>query len=108
MALPAGIEIPHMKHPVTRGQYVEQATVEHVESRATGLLVCPIGFRLDRPSFGIPWPHMQSLPLDPQPIINALKEAGIDGVDPVQILTNIGTGDGQIELYVETPTDVSN
>jgi phage baseplate assembly protein W len=69
---------PHFDHPFTRGTdgkplVVEQDTVQHVTACALRILVCPQGFRFDRPDFGIPWPKMKNVPLDTHGIDAALR-----------------------------------
>jgi phage baseplate assembly protein W len=48
---------PHFAFPFTRGAYVEQDTTEHVMSCVNVIVRCPVGFRIERPDFGIPWPE---------------------------------------------------
>lgn len=52
---------PHFAFPFERvngkAMTVEQDTVEHVMSCENVIVRCPVGFRVERPEFGIPWPE---------------------------------------------------
>jgi phage baseplate assembly protein W len=55
MSVPDRAENPHFAFPFQRGSVLEQDTPEHVLSCLLVIAHCPIGFRLERPDFGIPW-----------------------------------------------------
>jgi phage baseplate assembly protein W len=60
---------PHFAFPFQRGpngkvNVVEQDSPEHVMSCENVIVRCPVGFRDDRPEFGIPWPQFRNAPLD--------------------------------------------
>lgn len=72
-------EIPHFKHPFQRGisgrvQVDEQDTPEHVLSCEARIVLCPTGFRRERPEFGWPWPEFAPAPIDLGPLENALRQ----------------------------------
>jgi phage baseplate assembly protein W len=76
------VEIPHIAFPFSRGTdgkvaVVEQDTVEHVMSCENVIVRCPLGFRVERPEFGWPFPEFQTAPLD----LEALKKA-LDTFEP--------------------------
>lgn len=64
---------PHFAYPFERGSYVEQDTADHVMSCENVIVRCPLGFREERPEFGIPWPEFRTAPLDPAEITTALR-----------------------------------
>jgi phage baseplate assembly protein W len=47
---------PHFAFPFARGSYVEQDSMEHVVSCENVIVRCPVGFRIERPDYGVPWP----------------------------------------------------
>lgn len=65
--------IPHFRFPFARGSYVEQDTEDHVMSCENVIVRCPVGFREDRPDFGIPWPEFATVPVNPADITAALR-----------------------------------
>jgi phage baseplate assembly protein W len=77
--MPEQIENPHMVWPFHRDPasgnvaVVEQDTPEHIQSCELAIAACPLGFRQERPDFGWPWPEMKTIPLDPQPLVDALN-----------------------------------
>lgn len=66
-------ERPHFAFPFARGNVVEQDTPDHVNSCENVIVRCPVGFREERPDFGIPWPEFATAPLDPADITHALR-----------------------------------
>lgn len=70
-------ERPHFEFPFRRGTdgkiaCVEQDTLEHIASCENVIVRCPVGFRDDRPEFGIPFPEFRNIPVDPRDIEDAL------------------------------------
>ena len=51
---------------------VEQDSAEDIGSCVYNIAVCPIGARLDLPTFGIPDPTFSPMPIDATPIVQAL------------------------------------
>jgi phage baseplate assembly protein W len=49
-------DLPHFAFPFARGAYVEQDSMEHVVSCENVIVRCPVGFRVERPDYGVPWP----------------------------------------------------
>jgi hypothetical protein len=69
-------ECPHFAAPFhidNKGHVgvVEQDTLAERETCVLNIVLCPEGFRLDEPTFGIPDPSFHNLPVD----VNGLKEA---------------------------------
>jgi hypothetical protein len=73
---------PHFAYPFVRSggkvAVVEQDTAEHTLARANMVVRCPLGFRLERPDFGWPFPEFQPIPLDLGPLEDAMERAGLE------------------------------
>ncbi|MCU1500593.1 MAG: hypothetical protein JWM47_4546 [Acidimicrobiales bacterium] len=73
-------DIPHFKFPFQRSpdgktvDVVEQDTVEHVMTCEEVIVRCPLGFRIERPEFGWPFPEFQTGDID----LSALEAALAD------------------------------
>jgi hypothetical protein len=99
-------ENPHWGFPFARGNYVEQNTIEHVSACEARIVTCPVGSRVERPEFGIPWPMFQQLPIALGPISAAMKEFEPRGNgDPTQYLDLIYEGAGHVRIDIETNTE---
>ncbi len=48
----------------TGSKVVEQGSAEDLQARAKNVLVCPVGFRVELPEFGIPPLLFQTIPLN--------------------------------------------
>ncbi len=58
---------------------VEQGSPEDLQARAKNVLVCPVGFRADRPEFGAPPTLFETIPLNVRGIHDAVaKWAEVD------------------------------
>jgi len=71
-------ERPHFQQPFTRPaghsvNVIEQDTPDHILSCQWTIAACPVGFRLERPEFGWPFPTFQPLPVDYAALVDALK-----------------------------------
>lgn len=72
------VETPHIRFPFERGdngrsvKVVEQDTEEHVMSCENVIVRCPLGFRPERPEFGWPFPEFNTIPLNLEPLRDAL------------------------------------
>jgi hypothetical protein len=69
---------PHFAHPFGRDDsgrvaVVEQGFPPHILACETRIVMCPQGFRFDRPDFGIPWPFMREVPIDTVGVEIALR-----------------------------------
>lgn len=64
-------DLPHFGHPFKRGNVVEQDTDKHVMACENVIVRCPVGFRLERPDFGIPWPEYRQH-IDPSELTSAM------------------------------------
>jgi phage baseplate assembly protein W len=76
--MPDLVSTPHFAFPFVRGpggrvNVVEQDTDEHVMACENVIVRCPVGFRDERPEFGIPWPDFKNAPLDVGGIEEALQ-----------------------------------
>jgi phage baseplate assembly protein W len=67
------VDRPHFAFPFTRGAYVEQDELEHVDACCQVIVRCPVGWRPERPEFGWQFPEFRSVPLDPTVVATALK-----------------------------------
>lgn len=98
-------DTPHFKHPFTRGQNgkpqtVEQDSPEHVLSCVGMIVACPLGFRDDRPDFGVPWPEYRSR-VDPLLLENAVRrlEPRASGLaTDVSTALQVAAGEREINL----------
>jgi phage baseplate assembly protein W len=52
-------------------EQVEQDTPEHVMSCENVIVRCPVGFRVERPDYGVPWPEYATQ-IDPTAVLGAL------------------------------------
>jgi len=68
------IDIPHWGFPFARGYVVEQDTPEHVMACENVIVACPVGFRMDRPEFGWPFPEFRTTPLSTDELTAALNQ----------------------------------
>ena len=55
---------------------VEQDSLEHIDACAQVVIRCPLGFRDERPEFGWPFPEFGNIPLDVEPLEEALQRFG--------------------------------
>jgi phage baseplate assembly protein W len=71
-------ETPHFAFPFALGPdnkvgVVEQDSADHVMSCENVIVRCPTGFRQDRPEFGWDFPEFHPVPLDLDPLTDALR-----------------------------------
>jgi phage baseplate assembly protein W len=69
----AALENPHLGHPYVRGSYVEQDSPEHILACQARIVACPVGFRVERPEFGWPFPTYNTAPLNLDALTAALR-----------------------------------
>jgi phage baseplate assembly protein W len=73
------VERPHIAFPFGRDArtgkvtVVEQDTHEHVNSCCQVIIRCPVGFRWNRPDFGIPYPEFPAVPFDDASVRAAIR-----------------------------------
>jgi phage baseplate assembly protein W len=81
------VEFPHFAFPFQRGpdNVVEQDTPEHVLGCLLTIAHCPVGFRLERPDFGIPWMEYRTQ-IDPS---SSVEDALLE-LEPRADMTAIG------------------
>lgn len=108
-------DLPHFAFPFERPanskvKVVEQDTVEHVAACENVILACPVGFRQERPDFGIPWPEYRAIrggsraTADPGAIEEAVRRLEPRGLSSVADLTTraqAAIGEVEIEVTVE-------
>jgi len=68
---------PHFSYPFERGadgkvKVVEQGSTQHVTTQQFHVLLTPLGFRVDQPDFGWPFPEFATAPIDLGPLELAL------------------------------------
>lgn len=74
------IDRPHFAFPFTFNtttgsvDVVEQDTIEHINACCQVIIRCPLGFRIDRPEFGWPFPEFATVPIDTTALVAALEE----------------------------------
>ena len=71
-------DTPHFAYPFERGsngkvKIVEQDDPEHVLACENVIVRCPVGFRVERPDFGIPWPDYRQV-VDPDEMAAAMRQ----------------------------------
>jgi len=97
-------ESPHWGYPFRRGHVVEQDSVEHVEAQVARVLCCPMNARVERPEFGVPWPHFRNAPLDLASVKAAVKRwVPAPTLDLSQTLDQINLG--EIVVYAGVQSD---
>src|SRR4051812_44013524 len=99
-------DIPHFAFPFrrdARGKVVvdEQDTSARNLSRANVIARCPIGARLARPDFGVPWFEYQTK-VEPSDLADALARHDLEGLSAKEIvdLTAMANGAREIEAEV--------
>jgi hypothetical protein len=98
------IERPHFAAPFhidNKGhvRVVEQDTLAEREMCVLNIAVCPEGFRLDEPTFGLPDPTFHNLPVDVDGLKEAIRRwesrgeltvtARAEGTDPTQQIVTV-------------------
>lgn len=104
---------PHFAFPFSRSadgttiNVNEEGSSEQIMTNVQMVARCPLGYRLERPEFGWPWPDLEMMPIDSQPLLNAIKTfvgpraKAIDIGDP-QALIHEALGTQQINVNVQT------
>jgi phage baseplate assembly protein W len=97
---------PHWGFPFTRGLYVEQDTVEHVVACEARVVSTPIGSRVEKPEFGIPWPMFDNIPIDLGGISAAMQKWEPRGdANPSQYTDLINQGIAHVRYDVSIQTE---
>lgn len=102
---------PHFSFPFSRSadgttiSVVEEGSTEQIMTNVQMIARCPVGYRLDRPEFGWPWPDMTMIPVDSQPLLDAInrfepRARAIDIGDP-QALANAAMAVQDINVDVQ-------
>lgn len=98
----------HISHPFRRGSDGKvvcdaQDSTEHVMTQVGVVVSYPVGYRDEKPEFGIPWPLGENVPIDGDPI-QAAVEQQVPNCDVAwQEYTAGAVSDRILELDVETP-----
>lgn len=74
------IERPHIAFPFAYEAdgslaVVEEDSVEEVAACVANIAICPQGYRLDAPDFGVPDPSFATLPIDPDSLQHAIAKS---------------------------------
>lgn len=69
----------HLAFPVQRGadgklETVVQDTPEHLTAQVSMVVSYPLGYRPEKPTFGIPWPYGRQAPVDGDAIQAAVEQ----------------------------------
>ena len=100
-------DVPHFGFPFARGFVVEQDTTDHVNSCENVIVRCPVGFREERPDFGIPWPEFATAPLSGRDITQALRRLEPRGTATAQEYADtIDASIRHLSITVEVASDV--
>jgi len=73
------VESPHIAYPFSFESdgslaVVQEGSAEEVAASVANIAVCPQGYRLDLPGFGIPDPTFATLPIDTSGIKSAIEQ----------------------------------
>jgi hypothetical protein len=80
-----------------------QDTAAHVMSQVNVVVSYPVGYRPEKPAFGIPWPLGQSVPINGDAIQSAVEQQVPNCNAPWQEYTGASVVDRILEIDVETP-----
>lgn len=98
------VECPHFAAPFridSKGHVVvvAQDTLAEREACVLNITLCPEGFRLDEPTFGVPDPTFHNLPVDVEGFREAIRRwesrgeltvtAKAEGADPTQQIVTV-------------------
>lgn len=107
---------PHLAFPFSRSadgtsiNVVEQGSEEEVMACVQMIARCPLGYREDRPEFGWDWPDLRLMPINPQPLLNAIQTFEPRAVkliateDDAQALADaaLGVQDIDVDVYIQS------
>lgn len=79
-----------------------QDSQEHVMTQVNVVVAYPLGYRPEKPTFGIPWPAFEQAPIDVAPI-QAAVERQVPNCNIEWTEAYGGPGVRVIDLDVETP-----
>ena len=105
---------PHFSFPFGRSadgktiDTVEEGSVENIMANVQMIARCPVGYRLERPEFGWAFPDLTMMPIDSQPLLDAInrfepRARAIDIGDP-NALANAAMGIDVMNVNVQTKT----
>lgn len=105
---------PHFAFPFSRSadgktiNTVEEGSVENIMANVQMIARCPVGYRLERPEFGWAFPDLTMMPIDSQPLLDAInrfepRARAIDIGDP-NALANAAMGIDVMNVNVQTKT----
>jgi hypothetical protein len=100
-----GVEVPHFRFPFIRvggaPPVVEQDVAEHVFGCVELITCCPVGFRLERPDFGVPWHDYRTTVIPAGVMQTAIREFEDRAKIATDVARNRETGDALITVEVE-------
>lgn len=106
-SLPPAVENPHFAVPFTLTDdgtdvaVVDQGSAEEIRTCERVIASCPIGARIERPDFGIPWPLFKTQPLDVtgvQAALRNLEPRGEIRITSYDDLEELGVSHVEIEV----------
>lgn len=80
-----------------------QDTTEHVMTQVNVVVRYPVGYRPEKPGFGIPWPIGQGVPINGDAIQAAVEEQVPNCDAPWQEYAGASSIERVLEFDVETP-----
>lgn len=101
-------EVVHFSFPFRRGADGKvvcdvQDTQDHVMTQVNVVVAYPLGYRDEKPTFGIPWPAFEQAPIDGSQVQVAVERqvpnCNIDWTEAAGVTTDIRV----LDLDVETP-----
>lgn len=103
-------ELVHLGFPIRRGSdgklvTVEQGSQDHVMAQVNTVVRYPVGYRLEYPNFGIPWPAFTNAPVSADRIAAAVQSQVPDAssVNYSEYANAVDASIRNVELHVETP-----
>src|SRR4051794_40077091 len=103
-------ELVHLGFPIRRGSdgklvTVEQGSPDHVMAQVNTVVRYPFGYRLEYPSFGIPWPAFANAPVNADTIAASVALLVPDAVDVnySEYADSVDASIRNVELHVEIP-----
>lgn len=96
---------PHFAFPFTRTatgvQVVEQGSDPHIMAQENVVAYCPLGYREERPEFGWPFPDLALMPIDAEPLLNALNSFVPNGKATLAQAQEIAAGVFEIDVNIQ-------
>jgi len=105
---------PHFAFPFSRtadGTSIavnEEGSVPEIMTNVQMIARCPLGYRLERPEFGWPWPDLTMMPIDSGPLLDAInrfepRARAIDISDPSALAhTAMAEQDINVDVQIQS------